>query len=227
MRSILIVISSVIFFHTGWSQTSSSDPVDIQGWYGVGLGLDLKKKWALGVDYQARFQNNLVSYKGSYISLSASKGINKRVDLLAEYRLGLVQGAIFHRVSFGGSYEPKVSGVDLDFRLLILNNIQDFMDVTSATQNALFWRSRIKLGMKLNKEWQLYLATEPVMKVGGVRFVDNWRNTIGVKRKVSSTAKLDLFYMYRPDYAKASYSRLFHVVGLNLDFATTLSKKKK
>ena len=227
MRSILIVISSVIFFHTGWSQTSSSDPVDIQGWYGVGLGLDLKKKWALGVDYQARFQNNLVSYKGSYISLSASKGINKRVDLLAEYRLGLVQDAIFHRYSFGAQYEPKVSGVDLDFRLLILNNIQDFMDVTSATQNALFWRSRIKLGMKLNKEWQLYLATEPVMKVGGVRFVDNWRNTIGVKRKVTSTAKLDLFYMYRPDYAKASYSRLFHGVGLNLDFATTLSKKKK
>jgi hypothetical protein len=227
MRPILIVISLVVFFHTGWSQTSSSDPVDIQGWYGVGLGLDLKKKWTLGVDYQARFQNNLGSYKGSYISLSGAKGISKRIGLLAEYRLGLVQGAIFHRVSFGGEYEPKVSGVDLDFRLLILNNIQDFMDVTSATQNALFWRSRIKLGMKLNKEWQLYLATEPVMKVGGVRFVDNWRNTIGVKRKVSSTAKLDLFYMYRPDYAKASYSRLFHVVGLNLDFATTLSKKKK
>jgi hypothetical protein len=227
MRIFLTAILIAFISFSGLAQTSSADPVDIQGWYGVGLGLDLKKKWTLGVDYQARFQNNLASYKGSYISLSASKGINKRVDLLAEYRLGLVQDAIFHRYSFGVQYEPKVSGVDLDFRLLILNNIQDFMDVTSATQNALFWRSRIKLGMKLNKEWQLYLATEPVMKVGGVRFVDNWRNTIGVKRKVSSSAKLDLFYMYRPDYAKASYSRLFHVVGLNLDFATTLSKKKK
>jgi hypothetical protein len=33
--------------------------------------------------------------------------------------------------------------------------------------------------------------------------------------------------MYRPDYSKASYNRLFHVIGLNLDFSVDSGKKKK
>lgn len=225
----LLVLSALLMICTqvGFSQTSAADPVDVQGWYGVGLGIDLKNKWAMGIDYQARFQNNLASYKGSYISFSGSKGVSKRLDLLAEYRLGLVSGATFHRFSAGGEYQPKLKGVDLAFRLLVLNNIQDFMDPTTASKNSGFWRARLKLGKKLTKKWEGYLVTEPVMQFGGNSFVDNWRNTIGLKHKLASNTKLDLFYMYRPDYSKASYNRLFHVVGLNLDFSTAPGKKKK
>ncbi|MFM7672826.1 MAG: DUF2490 domain-containing protein [Bacteroidota bacterium] len=209
------------------AQTSASDPVDVQGWYGVGVGMDLKKKWSAGIDYQARFQNNLASYKGSYISFSGSKGISKRIDLLAEYRLGLVTGAMLHRFSVGGEYQPKSKAVDLGIRILVLNNIQDFEDPTSASKKTGFWRARLKVGKKLTKKCEGYLSTEPVMQFGGNSFVDNWRNTIGTKWKVGSNAKLDVFYMYRPDYAKASYNRLFHVVGLSLDFSTAPGKKKK
>ena len=227
MRILSLAALLMLFVQIGFSQTSASDPVDVQGWYGVGLGIDLKNKWALGLDYQARFQNNLASYKGSYISFSGSKGITKRIDLLAEYRLGLVQGSTFHRFSGGAEYQPKVKKFDLGLRVLVLNNIQDFMDPATASKKSGFWRARLKVGKKFSKKWEGYLATEPVMEFGGDSFIDNWRNTIGVKRKISSNAKLDVFYMYRPDYSKASYNRLFHVVGLNLDFSAEPGKKKK
>lgn len=196
-------------------------------WYGTSLTLDLKNKWEAGIDYQARFQNNLASYKGSYISFSSSKSITKRVGLQAEYRLGLVSGSSFHRFSFGGEYEPKTRKVDFAFRLLVLNNIQDFLDPQEATQNDLYWRARVKWGFRINKKWSGYLVTEPVMKFGGNRFVDNIRNTVGLKRKLSSAAKLDLYYMYRPDYAKSRSNRLFHVVGVNVDFRVAPRKQKK
>ncbi len=208
------------------AQTSAADPVDVLGWYGTSVTFDLKNKWEAGVDYQARFQNNLASYKGSYISFYGNKFITKRIGLQAEYRLGLVQGSTFHRFSVGGEYEPKVPVVDVGIRLLLLNNIQDFLDPVEASQNDLYWRARLKVGMRIDKKWAAYVSTEPVMRFGGNRFVDNLRNTIGVKRRVSKNAKLDLYYMYRPDYAKARYDRLFHVVGLNLDFKVAPGKKK-
>lgn len=209
------------------SQTSAADPVDVLGWYGTSITGDLKDKWSVGVDYQARFQNNLAAYKGSYISFSVAKGISKRIGLQAEYRLGLVSSSTFHRFSFGGEYEPKVSKIDLAFRLLVLNNIQDFLDPADASQNDLYWRARAKMDVKLSKKWSAYLAVEPVMKFGGNSFVDNLRNTIGIKRRLTKVSKLDLYYMYRPDYAKSTYNRLFHVVGINVDFKVSPPKKKK
>lgn len=210
-----------------YAQTSALDPVDVLGWYGTSITFDLKKKWEFGVDYQARFQNNLASYKGSYISFSGAKMVSKRVGIQAEYRLGLVQGSTFHRFSLGGEYEPKIAKTDLALRVLVLNNIQDFLDPADASQSDLFWRARIKWGLPINKKWTAYLAMEPVMKFGGNRFIDNLRNTAGIKRRLSKTARLDLYYMYRPDYAKASYNRTFHVLGMNIDFRTASRKKKK
>ena len=227
MRLLSLSALLMLFTQIGLSQTSASDPVDVQGWYGVGLGIDLKNKWAVGLDYQARFQNNLASYKGSYISFSGSKGITKRLDLLAEYRLGLLQGATYHRFSGGAEYQSKLKNLDLGLRVLVLNNIQDFLDPAEASKRKGFWRARLKVGKKCSKKWEGYLATEPVMEFGGNSLIDNWRNTIGVKRKVASNTKLDVFYMYRPDYSKASYNRLFHVIGLNLDFSVDSGKKKK
>lgn len=225
MKYSLLSLLLAISFST-FGQTSATDPVDVLGWYGTSITFDLKKKWELGVDYQARFQNNLASYKGSYISFSGSKMVHKRIGVQAEYRLGLVQGSSFHRFSVGGEYEPKIAKTNLVLRLLLLNNIQDFMDPADASQSELFWRARIKWGLPINKKWSAYLAFEPVMKFGGNRFVDNIRNTAGIKRRLSKSARLDLYYMYRPDYAKAKYNRTFHVVGMNVDFRAARKKKK-
>jgi hypothetical protein len=77
LLSLLLVISFSTF-----GQTSATDPVDVLGWYGTSITFDLKKKWELGIDYQARFQNNLASYKGSYISFPDQKWFTRE----SEYR---------------------------------------------------------------------------------------------------------------------------------------------
>lgn len=209
------------------AQPTRTDPVDVQGWFGTSLTVDLKKKWEVGVDYQVRMQNNLTSYRGSYLSFSAAKLLNKRLGVQAEYRLAKVAAATFHRFSVGGEYEPKVPVIDLSMRVLFLNNIQDFLDPAEATQQEIFWRARLKAGLRINKKWDVYASVEPIMKFGGNSFVDNLRNVVGVKKRLSKFSRLDLSYMYRPDYAKSTYRRYFHVVGANLDFRLEPGKKKK
>ncbi len=227
MKSTLL--STLFFFVSFFSiaQTSSLDPVDVQGWYGVGLGIDFPKKWTTVVGYQARFQNNLASYKGSYISFSGAKLVSKQVELVAEYRFAKVENTTYHRFSGGAEYSPKVKRIDLGFRILVLNNIQDFFDPTRANKKSAFWRARVKTAYKLTKNWDGYLSTEPVMEFGATNIIDNWRNTIGFKRKIAPGVKLDIYYMYRPDYSKASYNRTFHVLGLNIDFKVKPKKKLK
>jgi hypothetical protein len=56
MRIFLTAILIAFISFSGLAQTSSADPVDIQGWYGVGLGLDLKKKWTLGLTIKRVFR---------------------------------------------------------------------------------------------------------------------------------------------------------------------------
>lgn len=224
---------TIIFFFilsigsSSFAQTSSSDPVDVQGWYGANFNFNLKKKWSAEFGYQARYQNNLKSYSGSYFSFSAAKSVSKRVDLTGEYRLSKVAKGTYHRFSIGGEYAHKIKSINWGLRLLVLNNIQDFLDPTLASQSSGYWRARLKMGFKFNKKWEGYVSTEPIMKFGGNKFVDNWRNIVGVKRKLTSHAKLDLFYMYRPDYAKTKYNRVFHVVGFNIDFKIPTLKTKK
>jgi len=48
------------------AQTSRSDPNDIEGWAGVGLNLNLPKKWDADLTYQTRRQGNISTLRGNY-----------------------------------------------------------------------------------------------------------------------------------------------------------------
>ena len=64
------------------------------------------------------------------------------------------------------------------------------------------------------------------MKFGGNRSIDNWRNTAGIKIQVANRTKLNLFYIYRLDYAKATYDRLFQVFGANIEYTLKIKKER-
>lgn len=64
------------------------------------------------------------------------------------------------------------------------------------------------------------------MKFGATYFVDNIRNTIGCKYKLRKDLKLDVFYIYRPDYSK-SYNRVYNIIGFNADYTIKVKKHKK
>lgn len=207
------------------AQTSKSDPTDVQGWFGAGFKLDLPKKWTTSLDYQSRFYNNVKTYNGSYISLGVAKKVIPLLELQGEYRLALVQKGVYHRVSIGAELNKGLRKFDFSLRLLFQNQLQDFDDTAKLNDKSNYWRARFGVKYRFLKIFDLYASVEPIMKFSGRYFVDNWRNTIGIKAKILPGTKIDLYYIYRPDYAK-SYNRTFHVMGLNVDYTLKVGKRK-
>lgn len=225
MKKIVCVALFLLSAAIANAQTSRADPTDVQGWYGLGVKFDLPKKWTLDVDYQTRFINNLGDYNGSYFSVGGRKKFGKSFEVIGEYRLALVNRGTYHRGTIGAEYTKKKKPFEFGVRFLLQNQLQDFVDPTEANDNDVFWRTRFQLKYEISKKTEAYFATEPVMRFQGNRFVDNWRNTVGVKFRILPNTKLDLYYIYRPDYAKRTYNRYFHILGVNIDY--TVAKKKK
>ncbi len=206
------------------AQTSKSDPKDNQGWFGAKLKLDLPSGWSTNLDFQTRFINDLQLYNGSYIAFGVAKKINKIIELQSDYRLALVQKGIYHRISFGGEATKEIDNFKLGLRLLIQNQLQDFEDELKENQKEGYWRARFETNYAPTNRIDLYISTEPIMKFGGTRSFDNWRNTAGIKIKVANRTKINLFYIYRLDYSKANYDRLFQVLGANIEYSLKLKK---
>jgi hypothetical protein len=225
LKKISVAIAILFLCNVLVAQTSKSDPNDFQGWYGAGVKIDLPKKWEVNINYQSRFINNMKTYNGSYITLGGSKKISRQLTALADYRLVLADNGLYHRFSIGSEAERKLSKFDLNFRLLVQSQLQDFDELEKANDDSGYWRIRFQAKTSLTKKLNLYVSTEPIMKFGGNYFIDNIRNTIGLKYKISDNTKIDLFYIYRPDFAKTTYNRLFQVVGINIDFNFKVKKQ--
>jgi hypothetical protein len=219
MKKLFCILVFLSAYQSVLAQTSKADPTDVQGWYGGTLDINLPRKWAAELDYQARYFNNVRTFNGSYISVGASKELSDFLSLQAEYRLALVSGLTSHRVSVGAEASQQFGELDISLRALIQNRVQDFDDATISNDHSGYWRVRLGAKVNLVKKLNMYVQTEPIMKFGGVYFIDNWRNTIGFKYKLSKHLKLDAYYIYRPDFAKATYNRLFHINGVSLIYS--------
>lgn len=214
--------------NTAFSQATKTDPIDSEGWYSATLKMDLPKKWETNLTYEARTYNNLKTYYGSYLSLSGMKSLNKIFKVGGEYRMAIFDDGITHRYTLGVEATGKIKKkLEVSGRLQFQNRVQDAYDPALSTDKSLFWRVRAQAKYALGKEFEVYGSTEPIMKIGGNNFVDNWRNTIGIKYKGIKKTKLDLFYIYRPDYGKRTYNRLYHIVGLNVTYTLKVKEKGK
>lgn len=219
MKKLFFILVFLAESQSVLAQTSKADPTDVQGWYGGTLDINLPRKWAAELDYQARYFNNIRTFNGSYISVGASKELADFLSLQAEYRLALVSGVTSHRFSVGAEASQELGPVDLSLRALIQNRIQDFDDATVQNDKSGYWRVRLGAKFGLVKKLDMYVQTEPIMKFGGVYFIDNWRNTVGFKYKITKQLKLDAYYIYRPDFAKATYNRFYHINGISLIYS--------
>jgi hypothetical protein len=205
---------------------TKADPKDVQGWYGASINTNLPRKWSANLSYQTRFIDNLSYYNGSYITLGGAKKLNKHLEFMGDYRLALVRAGVYNRFTIGAELSNKFKHLNLAFRFQLQNQLQEFDDVTKPTDKSGYWRARFQGKYAINKKWEAYASVEPIMKFGGTYFVDNIRNTIGCKYKIRKDLKLDVFYIYRPDYSK-SYNRLYQIIGLNADYSFKIKKHKK
>ena len=144
--------------------------------------------------------------------LSASKELDRKA--LTEVRGGSVynynaQGA----ASFGSG------------GLVGISEVNQGQFVYNSDDDA-YLRTRAQVKVPLSERWAIEGAVEPYLKFGADSPLDNVKNTLTLEYQVAKGAKLDLFYMYRPDYAK-SYDRTFHIVGTELKIDVKWPKKAK
>ncbi len=227
----LILFSFFLFsakINTVYSQATKSDPRDGEGWYSISLKLDFPKKWEMNLNYETRYYNNLKTYYGSYISIEGSNNLNKKIKTNAEYRISFLTAGVTHRYTLGMEVMAmKSKKIELNGRFLIQNRIQDSYNPLEENQKSLFWRLRGQVKFQLNKKVDIYTSVEPIMEIGANRFVDNWRNVLGTKLKLSDKTKLDVSYVYRPDFGKNSYIRYYDILCLNICQNIKINSKTK
>lgn len=201
------------------AQTSREDPSDFQTWYSAGVNVNLPNKWEASMRYRLRMEDNASTYAGSYLTGELGYRPRKGLTLLGDYRLALAPDGTYHRVGLGLDASRKVGeGTTLSFRPMVQYQRQNFADDDEGGDQDLRLRTRLRVRHRVAKPLDVYASTEPHFTFeSGEHPVDNWRNTVGVQYEFAKDRKLDLFYVYRPDYARG-YNRSFHVVGVNLEF---------
>ncbi len=222
--------TKIIFFATCFlllfsikinAQTSYNDPYDNQIWASLDVNYT-KDKYTIGLEYQQRYWNNAQNLKGHYTSLNLEYKLNKHFDLLGSYRLADRDKGLYHRISLGAQYDQKIWNIKMSTRVLLQNQYQDYTDEINTTSkvdaNYLFYRGRIKGSYKISKKIDIYGSVEPIFRVGGVFIVDNWRSQIGITYDITKSLKSDIYFIYREDYAKATYNRFYSISGINLSY---------
>jgi hypothetical protein len=198
-------------------QTSKTDPVDVQGWTIISLGLDLPKKWEVGLTGQWRTENNATITKGIYLTPEVSYGINKRVNLFTNFRYADLMNAHSTRLGIGMEYSTKISGWQIGIRPQFQYTLSYADDGDGSAESKSILRTRLSVRHRITKKLDGYLQFEPYFTFSpDAYFIDNIRNTAGLRYEYKKNRRISVFYIYRPDYAK-SYNRLFHVAGLRWD----------
>lgn len=194
----------------------STDRTDAQAWYATKLTLDLPRKWEVGLQWRARYDEDATAWRGAYVTTDVAKEVGPWT-IEASHRLAVVEGERYHRVAAGGSWERRVGRTRLTTRALLQRQLQVFEgNDETGTGATTFLRARLQLRRTVSPRLAVYGSVEPYFAFGADYPIDNWRNTVGTRWALGGGRTLDVYYIYRPDYAKA-YNRLFHVIGVDLD----------
>jgi hypothetical protein len=217
----VLAVSLVVLSAAAQAQASTSD---VQSRTGVSLNLNLPKKWLADVELQDRRVDNLSTHRASCFTLGAGYNLTKRVQAFASYRLAVASDWKSHRYALGMEYETKAGRWRLGFRPMIQHRTKAADDDETGGTGATFVRTRLQVEHVLTRRLDVYGSVEPFFAFGADYPIDNWRDTVGLKYELAKDVRVDLYYIYRPDYGKR-YNRLFHVIGLTLRFKAKIRGK--
>lgn len=212
-KHVIVVTVALVCVPTLHAQTSRVDPVDFQTRYSAGVALNLPKKWEASVDYEVRMVSDASEYRGSYLSGEIGRPVfSKHFSLFTNYRYARVTDGSANRFGFGAQYERKLRKVNVSFRPMWEYQASLSDDDEPIASSKSFLRTRLRAKLPLTKRVAVYGSAEPYFTFTGDYPIDNWRNSLGTELQVVKHQKVNLYYIYRPDYAK-TYNRTYHIVG--------------
>lgn len=207
----LVLVASGARVH---AQTSRTDPVDIQTRVGMSLNFSLPKKFESALEYELRMVDNASAYRGSYLTGELGYAFGKHLSGLTTYRIARVGDVVTHRTGIGAQLEQmRGERITISFRPLLQYQKERVDDDGQTIDATTFLRTRLRAKFQQRKHVALYGSVEPYFTFHGDFPVDNWRNTLGVQYQFTKHRKIDVHYIYRPDYAKI-YNRTYHTFGV-------------
>ncbi|MFN8355936.1 MAG: DUF2490 domain-containing protein [Spirosomataceae bacterium] len=211
----LIGILLVLITHksTGWAQSKD----DFQTWYGASLKLDFKKGWAVTGQYRLRLTENSSYYKGSYLFGQVDKRLNKYLLATANYRLAMVDVGTYHRYAVGLEGRYQLKGLSFFLRPMVQYQQQNFAGDDEQTDTDTYFRPRFTVKYQLSRRFDAYVYAEPFYKLDKNPNLDWWQNSAGIKYEFSKGKKINLYYIWQPDYSHKTF-RTNHIVGIDLEF---------
>jgi len=219
-RSLLVLLVTLGVTGAGVRPAAAQvDQADVQSRAGVRLDLNLPGKWEVDLDYQFRMVDDLSTYRGSYFTLETDYHLTKDVTAIGAYRRILTNEGDANRFAAGLEVETRLHKVKLAFRPLIQYRSAFVDDGDVGGDGDTFARTRLRAEYPVTKKLDVYGSVEPFFGFGADYPIDNWRDELGLQYSFSKKLRLDLYYIYRPDYGKA-YNRVFHTVGITLRFRT-------
>lgn len=192
--------------------------MDFQTRYGFLLKGDFPKRWTGAFQYELRMVNNASEIRGSYFTVEVGRKpwAGRNLELAGHYRLAAVRTGTDHRLALGLEGTRKFGATALSLRTLLQRQWRMRDDDEGAGAET-FLRVRPRGKRPLGERWAVSLAVEPYFTFAEGEYpVDNWRNVLTLQYSLGKGKRLDLYYMYRPDYAR-SYNRTFHTVGIQAE----------
>lgn len=197
---------------------------DIQAWAGASLKVNLKKGWDIAAQYRLRITDNITHYKGSYVFLYLDKRLNDHLSLTTNYRLALVENGTYHRYAFGIEGQQKFGIVTVSLRPMLQYQKQNFSgDNSGSTDTDTYLRTRLSVKTPITRQLDAYIYAEPFYKLDKNPNLDWWQNSVGLKYEYAKRKKINLYYIWQPDYSKKLF-RTINIIGLGLDFTIKPTK---
>ena len=221
LAALLLVVASGALA----AQPTRADPVDLQARFGMQIQADLPRKWEGSLGYEGRMVSDASHYQGSYFDGELGRALGKHVTVFGNYRFASVTDAKAHRFGIGGEVEKKTTHYSVAFRPMFQYQRALLDDAEQGSSDAL--RTRLKVKAPVGERLTFHASAEPYFAFTGIYPVDNWRNTVGVQWEFMKKRKVDVYYIYRPDYSKELYNRTYHIVGAEFSTEMSLPREKK
>ncbi|WP_309923547.1 DUF2490 domain-containing protein [Arcicella sp. BE51] len=205
---------------------STKDYNDFQTWYGASIKLDLPKRWSVSGQYRMRLADDASNYKGSYVYGQLDKRLSNTFEITSSYRLAMVDKGTYHRYALGIEAQKEIGRFRASIRPMIQYQKQYFVGDDEQSDTDAFLRTRFTGKYKLTRRLDVYAYTEPFVELDNSLAFDRFRNSAGLKYEVNKSFKVNLYYLWVPDYSHKQL-RTNHIAGLDLEFTLKPWKKKK
>jgi hypothetical protein len=168
-------------------------------WTGVNLEKRLSRSFALHLNGQLRYSENVTVRRAMLGEVGLSYKLVKHLELTGYYRYTARRKfdedtyaysyKPYHRFYADLSYDRKVGPFKLDYRLRYQNQFKD--DVSGLETDKSCLRNKLELAWPNASRFTPYVSTDIFYRLG--EGFDQLRNKVGVSIEVTRHQKLDLF----------------------------------